>query len=137
MSISDSAENFDYEEQPSEDFTAPRFGGGAIDNLMTARSCSGHLTLSHTIAGPDSSLELRSLKRSVLRNKKSFPNLSRGLLRPNRKLIGVETTGNCCWKLSSMPFHRGRSEQIGPGFQGLPQIPIKSIKLSPCDYVKF
>ena len=129
-------DDYDYDVS-SEDFTVPRFGGGVIDHATSQRSCNGALTLVHVQTSQDRSLELRSMKRSILRNRSGFPNLKRGFLRTNRKLIRVEATGNCCWRVHSLSNYRGKSEYIGPGYGGVPNLKVSSIKKVDCDFVKF
>jgi hypothetical protein len=81
----------------------------------------------------DPLLELRSMKTVKLKGKR-YKNLSRRILTNDRKLIHVESNGNCCWGF----FHedvnfRGFRESLPSGFFGLPRREPKSVKQISCD----
>ena len=62
------------------------------------------------------------------RRKKAYPNLQKGLLKNNGKLLHIETTGNCCWRFYKKKSYRGESEDVCPGFEGLPRFMPNSVK---------
>ena len=76
--------------------------------------------------------ELKQMKIER-RKKKKYPNLQDGILRNNRKLIHLKTTGLCCWRFHTMSNYRGNSEDICPGFEGLPRFLPQSVKTISCD----
>ena len=76
--------------------------------------------------------ELKQMKIER-RKKKKFPNLQDGILRNDRKLIHLKTTGLCCWRFHTMSNYRGNSEDICPGFEGLPRFVPQSVKTISCD----
>ena len=71
--------------------------------------------------------QLHSMKTSK-RRKKAYPNLQKGLLKNNGKLLHIETTGNCCWRFYKKKSYRGESEDVCPGFEGLPRFMPNSVK---------
>ena len=115
------------------------------DNLPSEFSCDGSLTLVHTMAfnskpksGTENNYpieELRSMKTVRLSSQK-YPDLGRRILTDDRKLIHIESTGNCCWQFSSSQYFRGLAEFANIGYKGLPHREVKSIKQISCDLVK-
>jgi hypothetical protein len=79
--------------------------------------------------------ELRSMKTIRLKRKR-YPNLTRRILRQDRKLIHVESNGNCCWEFHEDVNFLGFGESLRGGFTGLPRREPKSVKQVSCDLIK-
>ena len=93
--------------------------------------CQGSLTVMHTNKFSEFDLnDLKSYRLTALR----YPRLQDGLLK-NRKVIHMESNGNCCWRVFEQKRFRGRAENIPLGFEGLPQHEPKSIKKVECDNI--
>ena len=93
--------------------------------------CQGSLTIMHTDQFSEFDLnDLKSHRLTALRYKR----LQDGLLK-NRKVIHMESNGNCCWRVFEQKRFRGRAENIPLGFEGLPQHEPKSIKKVECDNI--
>ena len=73
------------------------------------------------------------LTLSTLSNRKrGYKNMTRHRFRKNRAILKVELEGNCCWKIFSDIFFSGESQNLGEGFNGNPDFPIKSAKSKTC-----
>merc|ERR1712062_157135 len=93
--------------------------------------CQGSLTIMHTDEFSEFDLnDLKSHRLTALR----YRRLQDGLLK-NRKVIHMESNGNCCWRVFEQKRFRGRAENIPLGFEGLPQHEPKSIKKVECDNI--
>ena len=99
-----------------------------VDFLNPTNPCDGHLTFWHTHTRSSEGIDqLHSMKTSK-RRKKAYPNLQKGLLKNNGNLLHIETTGNCCWRFYKKKGYRGESEDVCPGFEGLPRFMPNSVK---------
>lgn len=120
-----------------DDLVAPRM---SFDVNFEENECSGHLNMIHVTTELSRSMdpdleEMRSMKTTQLERKRYF-NLSRKVLRHNRKLIHVEVNGNCCWQLYSEAYFKGQTFGAYLGFYGLPDFTPKSMKKVSCEALK-
>jgi hypothetical protein len=118
--------------------------GKSISDTSSQFSCVGSLTLitalkfrenpeSGSRGGMDPLLELKSMKTVKLKGK-LYKNLTRRVLTNDRKLIHVESNGNCCWGFFHEDLNfRGFRESLPRGFFGLPRREPKSVKQISCD----
>lgn len=117
-----------------EDFVGPRMG---FEVITEEEECKGHMKMMHVTAELSRSLdpeleEMRSMKTTRLERKRYF-NLSRKVLRNDRKLLHLEVNGNCCWQLYSEANFKGDTFGAYLGFHGLPEFNPKSMKKVSCE----
>ena len=115
------------EEDVDDDLQLAR--SGVIDVRNNKYTCQGSLTISHADANGGQGINfLEDFKVSRLRRQRYRRNIFK-----DRRIIKVQSNGNCCWKFYEKPFFRGASQHIEVGFSGLPLIP-GSIKRIECDF---
>lgn len=129
------------EDLDTEEVNAPRFGGGGgVIDFETESTCSGSVTIVHTVAysgnretgESDPTTELRRMRTAKLRRQR-YPNLFRRFLSDERKVLHIETSGNCCWKIHYSANFRGQGEFLRVGYSGLPNNRVpKSLKKVSC-----
>ena len=66
-------------------------------------------------------------------NYKSYPNLTRQLLRGNREVLRVEVIGSCCWHIFSDIHFSGEKQYLSTGFNSHPLFDMKSAKRNDCN----
>lgn len=94
-------------------------------NIPQSRKCKGSLLIHHSARNGS---PLEDFKQLRLRGK-SFRQM-RKLRR--RNIVQMQTHGNCCWKIYSMPNFRGIEEQFYNGYNIVPKVHPKSIKATSC-----
>ena len=73
------------------------------------------------------------LKISTLHSKrKGYKNLTRKLLKGNRVILKMDVEGTCCWEIYSNIFFAGKKQELDAGFNGKPELAIKSAKSQSC-----
>lgn len=94
-------------------------------DIPQSRKCKGSLLIHHSAINGS---PLQDFKQLRLKGK-SFRQM-RKLRR--RNIVQMQTHGNCCWKIYSMPNFRGIEEQFYNGFNIVPKVHPKSIKATNC-----
>jgi len=94
-------------------------------NIPQTQKCKGSLLIHHSASNGS---PLEDFKQLRLKGK-SFRQM-RKLRR--RNIVQMQTHGNCCWKIYSMPNFRGIEEQFYNGYNIVPKVHPKSIKATSC-----
>ena len=128
--------NYDYEIDLSETTVANDYNKADLNKNISLRTitdfapasqdCSGKMTLIHTKSSKSEDV------KTVRLSGKEYPNLPRGILRNQRKLIHAQNVGDCCWEFYSKKRFRGEVQKVNLGFDSLPQFPPKSLKKIEC-----
>ena len=113
-----------------EEFQLAR--SGVIDVQNNRYTCQGSLTIFHADANGGQGINfLDDFKVSRLRRQR-YRDVRRNIFK-DRRIIKVQSNGNCCWKFYEKSFFRGASGHIDVGFSGLSMEP-GSIKRIECDF---
>jgi len=108
--------------------TARASGVIAVNSGGRVRQCSGSITIIHY---KRSGSPLEDMKALRLRGRK-YGNLSSRVLTNDREVIRIQSEGNCCWRIYSSVRFRGQRQHIHSGFDGKPNINIKSVARTSC-----